>query len=134
MKTSGCGVIHRAVVSTLAARPATGEDDSFVRFERAVRGDAVLALAQVKGAFDRTRGPRGAIRWTQRRGTFPSSQRIADARNPFARRARPAIAASDPAFMDHATRCVVRERFEPALTEQGTPVEEQVTMKMNFVR
>lgn len=36
--------------------------------------------------------------------------------------------------MDHATRCVVRERFEPALTEQGTPVEEQVTMKMNFVR
>ena len=44
------------------------------------------------------------------------------------------IAASDPAFMDHATRCVVRERFEPALTEQGTPVKEQVTMKMNFVR
>ena len=44
------------------------------------------------------------------------------------------VASSDPAFEAHATRCVLGEDFEPALTEQGTPVKEHMTMMMNFVR
>jgi hypothetical protein len=44
------------------------------------------------------------------------------------------VASSDPAFQDHAIQCVLRERFEPALNEAGTPVTEQVTMTLHFVR
>lgn len=44
------------------------------------------------------------------------------------------VASSAPAFEAQATRCVLREHLEPALSEQGTPVSEQVTITIKFVR
>jgi len=44
------------------------------------------------------------------------------------------IASSDPAFEAHAMRCILNERFEPALNEQGDAITEDVTMTMRFVR
>jgi TonB family protein len=44
------------------------------------------------------------------------------------------VASSAPAFEAQATRCVLREHFEPALNEQGTPVSEEVTITIKFVR
>lgn len=44
------------------------------------------------------------------------------------------IASSDPAFAAHATDCVMRETFEPALNEQAVPVKEDVFVRVRFVR